>query len=61
MLYGIIGALLLGPAAYFFFEESLLAGGIAAILGYEIGDHVEKQYIGQATPDDVTQKYKDYS
>lgn len=60
MLYGIIGALLLGPAAYFLFEESLLAGAIGTIFGYGLGDHAEKHYIGQATPEQVKEKYLAY-
>ncbi len=60
MLYGIIGALLLGPAAYFLFEESFLAGGIAAFFGYGLGDYVEKHHIGQATPEQVREKYLTY-
>ena len=60
MLYGLIGALLLGPAAYFLFEESFLAGTIGALVGYGLGDHAEKHHIGQATPDQVKKEYSNY-
>ncbi len=61
MSYGFFGGLVTGLTSYLLLGESILAGVIGAIVGYGAGDYVEKHNIGQATPNEVTQKYKEYA
>ncbi|MEA3342955.1 MAG: hypothetical protein U9Q92_02215 [archaeon] len=61
MIYGLIGALLLGIPAYFAFGESVLAGGVVAFFGYGAGECAERCCIGKATLEEVNQNYREYA